>query len=131
MNRFQLLLALLAVSFSVQAAHHQKSTFQNTCSNIKFVYQGNDAALKAVCLKANGTPNKSVMVLNGIGNDDGKLVSTDGASTFQQSCGNIQIVVDGPDVTLYAQCRRMNGEFLETGMPLYHIGNINGELKYE
>ncbi|MEM7357871.1 MAG: CVNH domain-containing protein [Pseudomonadota bacterium] len=130
MNRFHLFSAVLATLFLSTNAHAQVpvSTFQNTCSNIHFSYQGNDAAINAVCLRADGTPNATSILIPGIGNDNGKLVQTGGASSFQQSCGNIQILVDGPDVTLYALCRTVRGNSLETSIPILGIDNNNGNL---
>ncbi len=104
------------------------STFQNTCSNIQFVYSGNNAALQAVCLRANGTPNPSSLVLQGISNQNGNLVQGSGPSTFQQSCGNIQINVSGANVTLTALCRTTSGSSHATSLPLNNINNNNGNL---
>lgn len=106
------------------------STFQNTCSNIEFAYQGSDAALTATCLRANGTPNASSLLIKGIGNNNGQLVKTSGASTFQQSCGNIQILVSGPNVTLSALCRTTSGASNATSIALDGISNNNGSLTY-
>jgi hypothetical protein len=104
------------------------NTFQNSCSEIQFVYSGNSAALQAVCLHANGTPNASKLVLQGISNQNGKLTQGSGPSTFQQSCGNIQILVDGPNVTLSAICRMTNGSSTPTSLSLNNIANNNGNL---
>ncbi|HSG38778.1 MAG TPA: CVNH domain-containing protein [Thermoanaerobaculia bacterium] len=104
--------------------------FQNTCSNIAFAYSGNQAALTATCLRANGTPNPSTLVLQGIGNQNGKLVQGSGASTFQQSCGNIQITATASQVTLSALCRTSSGGSNATSLPLNGIKNNNGTLSY-
>jgi len=105
------------------------NTFQNTCSEIHFAYSGNNATLQAVCLRANGTPNATSLTLQGISNQNGKLVQGSGASTFQQSCGNIQILVDnGPIVTLSAICRMTNGSSVDTSLSLNNIANNNGTL---
>jgi len=104
------------------------NTFQNTCSQIQYVYSGNNAALQAVCLRANGTPNPTTLVLQGISNQNGKLTQGSGASTFQMSCGNIQILVDGPSVTLSAICRMTNGSSTPTSLSLNNIANVNGNL---
>lgn len=119
--------ALLAVVAGPALA---ASTFQNTCSNIEFAYQGKDASLQAVCLRADGTPNATSLVLKGITNQNGKLVQGSGASTFQQSCGNIQIQVNGSSVTLSALCRTSGGSSNATSLPLDGIGNNNGTLSY-
>jgi hypothetical protein len=105
------------------------NTFQNTCSQIQFAYSGNNAALQAVCLRANGAPNATTLILQGISNENGKLTQGSGASTFQQSCGNIQILVDnGPNVTLSALCRTTAGSSLATSIELNNIANNNGNL---
>lgn len=105
------------------------NTFQNSCSNVEFAYvNGKDAAMKAVCLQSDGRAVPSTLILQGISNQDGKLTQGSGASSFQQSCGSIQILVDGPDVTLSAICRNSRGEALETSLPLRNISNDNGRL---
>jgi hypothetical protein len=106
------------------------SSFQNTCSNISFMYSGNNAALEAECLRANGTPNKTSLILPGISNQNGVLVQGSGASTFQESCGNIMInAVNFTEVTLSAFCRKVDGSFNHTSVPLNNISNENGVLK--
>jgi hypothetical protein len=105
------------------------STFQQSCSNIAFAYSGNAPAINAECLRANGTPNATSLVLQGIGNNNGNLTQGSGASTFQQSCGNILIVVESPtNVILSAYCRTGSGASNPTTLPLNNIGNNNGVL---
>ena len=106
------------------------SSFQDTCSNIGFAYAAdNSATLQAVCLRADGTANKTSLVLQGISNQNGKLTQGSGASSFQKSCGNIQILVNGPYVTLAAYCRMTNGSSNSTSLSLNGISNQNGTLK--
>ena len=105
------------------------NSYQNTCSNIAFAYSGNDAALTAVCLRADGTPNATKLILQGISNQNGKLTQGSGASSFQQSCGNIQILVgNGPNTTLSALCRTTSGSSSATSLSLNGIANSNGNL---
>ena len=104
------------------------TTFQQSCSNIGFVYSGNNAALQAVCLRANGTPNATTLILQGISNQNGILTQGSGASTFQQSCGNIQIIITGPNALLSAMCRTSSGGSNATSLPLNNINNNNGTL---
>jgi hypothetical protein len=105
------------------------NTYQNTCSEIRFAYSGNNAAMQAVCLRANGTANATSLTLQGISNQNGKLVQGSGPSTFQQSCGNIQILTDnGPNTTLSAICRTTSGMSIATSLPLNNIANNNGNL---
>ena len=126
-NRYVFAACLLA-SLAVSPAFAE-NTFQNTCSEIRFAYSGNNATLQAVCLRANGTPNQTSLTLQGISNQNGKLVQGSGASTFQQSCGNIQILVDnGPGVTLSAICRTTSGGANPTSLSLNNIANDNGKL---
>ena len=116
--------ALLAVSPAFAA-----STFQNTCSQIQYAYSGNAPAVTAVCLRANGTANATSLTLQGISNQNGRLVQGGGASTFQQSCGNIQISVAGTSaVNLTAFCRTPGGSSQSTSLPL-NISNNNGTLQ--
>lgn len=119
------LILVLAVSAVPALA---SSSFQYTCSNIDFAYSGTDAALVATCLKADGTPNSSKLILQGISNENGNLVQGSGSSSFQKSCGNIQIEVDGANVTLSALCRTGSGGHNSTSLPLNGIGNDNGNL---
>jgi hypothetical protein len=126
-NRYLLSACLLAGIAATPA--WAASSFQNTCSEIRFAYSGNNATLQAVCLRANGTPNQTSLTLQGISNQDGKLVQGSGPSTFQQSCGNIQILVpNGPGVLLSALCRTTSGMANPTSLPLNNIANNNGTL---
>ena len=104
------------------------NTYQNTCSNIAFAYSGNNASLQAVCLRADGTPNPSSLMLQGVSNQNGTLTQGSGASTFQQSCGNIQIIVTGPNSLLSAICRTSSGSSNSTSLSLDNISNNNGTL---
>ncbi len=128
MSKRVLVLALLLIA--VAGTAFASSTFQGSCSNITFAYVNNQAALQAVCLRANGTANPSTLLLQGVGNNNGTLVQGSGASTFQQSCGNIQIQVQGAQVVLSALCRTAGGASNPTSLPLNGIGNNNGNLTY-
>ena len=79
--------------------------------------------------KADGTANATSLALQGISNQNGKLVQGGGASTFQQSCGSISILVDGPYVTLSALCRAISGASNSTSLSLDNISNMNGVLR--
>ena len=122
------LILAVALTLTLTGTAFAASTFQNSCSNIGFAYQGSAPALTAVCLKSDGSPNSTSLVLQGISNENGKLVQGSGASSFQKSCGNIQIVVDGSNVTLSAYCRTSSGGSNATSLPLNGIGNNNGTL---
>jgi hypothetical protein len=125
-NRYLLSACLLGLATTPALA---ASTFQDTCSEIRFAYQGRNATLQAVCLRTDGSPNPTSLVLQGISNQNGKLTQGSGASTFQQSCGNIQILVpNGPGVLLSALCRMTNGMANPTSLSLNNIANNNGTL---
>jgi hypothetical protein len=113
------------------------SSFQLTCSNIAFadvVVTGSEAVgdvpvLTAVCLTKAGAPHATSLVLAGISNQNGDLTQgIGGNSSFQATCGNIRIDVDFRNVTLSAICRRINGTFEQTTLPLNNINNSNGVL---
>src|SRR5215475_12872433 len=109
---------LLAAAVSPALA---ESTFPNTCSQIEFAYAGKDATIKAVCLRADGSPNATSLVLQGISNENGMLKQGTGNSTFQQSCGNIRVIASGTNVLLSAQCRTVSGMSTPTSLPLNGI----------
>lgn len=125
-----LLSAIFLTGLSTAAfADGHGSTFQQTCSNYSFVYLGTEAGIKATCLKSDGTPNETQTTIDGIGNDDGHLVNSGGASTFQQSCGSIQIKPSGPNaVILHATCRMADGQSLSTSIEIGGISNNDGVL---
>jgi hypothetical protein len=116
---------LLAAAMSPALA---QNSFQNTCSEFRFAYSGSNPTFQAVCLKTDGTPNATSLTLEGIQNDNGILKQGTGASEFQKSCGSIQILVDGPDVTLAALCKSRSGQHNSTSLPLNNISNDNGKL---
>jgi len=118
----------LVAAGSAFAGGHGSSTFQKTCSEIRFAYQGNNATIQAVCLRADGSAVAASTPIMGISNQDGVLTMSGGASSFQQSCGNIQLEVLLDSVTLTANCRRANGQFLETAIDINGINNSNGAL---
>jgi hypothetical protein len=130
MSKKALCTTLVLFLAAAGGAFAQASTFQNSCSNIAFAYQDNQPTLKATCLTRSGSPQPSTLVLQGISNQNGRLVQGTGASTFQQSCGNIQIVVsaDGRTVTLSAICGTGSGGSNVTSLPLQGISNQNGTL---
>ncbi len=104
------------------------SSFQNTCSQIHFAYQGNDATIQAVCLRADGSAVAASTAIMGVSNQNGKLTMSGGASSFQQSCGNIGLEIFTGGVTLTANCRTTKGEFNESSIELNGINNTDGVL---
>jgi len=126
----KVLLTLFVLFLATTAGAFAASSFQGSCSNIEYAYQGSQPALEAACLTAAGSPNNTSLVLQGIGNQNGTLVQGSGSSSFQKSCGNIQITVssDGKTVTLSALCRTSGGSSNPTSLPLNGISNNNGTL---
>ncbi len=122
--------AILGAGMATPTVALAASNFQNSCSNIAFAYNAaGGPTITASCLRANGTPNMTALLLSGIGNSNGALVSTSGPATFQQSCGNITVtVVNTSTVTLNAFCRTAGGASNPTSYPLNGISNSNGNL---
>lgn len=130
MKKIILLVATIGLGLSASAAFAD-SSFQDTCSNIRFAYIHNAAALVAVCLTRNGMANRTALRIRGIGNDDGRLVYSGGESSFQRSCGNIRIIAkNSRRVVLSAFCRTRRGDSRRTRIPLDGISNDNGFLTY-
>lgn len=130
MKKIALLTAIIGLTLSTSTAF-AASSFQNTCSNIEFVYMNNTATLKAVCLKRDGTANPTSLAIKGISNNNGKLVMGGGASSFQKSCGNIRVKAkDTKNVILKAFCRTTSGSSNKSKISLDGISNNNGSLTY-
>lgn len=128
MSKYAYLAVTMIAAFAAGPAL-AASSFQQTCSQIEFAYAGKSPTIKAVCLRPDGSPNPTSLTLQGISNDNGNLVQGSGAASFQQSCGNIRIVVAGPnDVNLTALCRTVSGSSNNTSIPLNNISNRNGTL---
>jgi hypothetical protein len=126
MSKYACLAVTMVAAFAANPAL-AASSFQQTCSQIEFAYSGNSAVIKAVCLRVDGSANPTSLTLQGIGNNNGNLVQ--GSGDFQKSCGNILIVVAGPnDVNLTALCRTVAGGSNQTSIPLNNITNNNGNL---
>jgi hypothetical protein len=126
MSKYACLAVTMVAAFAANPAL-AASSFQQTCSQIEFAYSGNSAVIRAVCLRADGSANPTSLTLQGIGNNNGNLVQ--GSADFQKSCGNIHIVVAGPnDVNLTALCRTVAGGSNNTSIPLNNINNNNGNL---
>ncbi|MBV9991479.1 MAG: cyanovirin containing protein [Alphaproteobacteria bacterium] len=121
--------AALAACLCVSGAGAQ-SSFTETCSNYGFAYSGNQPALEAVCLKKDGTPHATSLILTGIVVVNGVLDNLNSGvpSNFQTMCGSIDIYAEGPIVTLSAYCRMNNNQFTETSTQLNNINNNDGTL---
>jgi len=121
---------LALAGFAAATPASAQSSYTETCSNVGFVYSGNNAALEGTCLTTSGTPKQTTMLLNGINNESGKLVNTHttNPSNFQASCGSITLLYQGPIVTLSAYCRVSGNSFNQTSVTLDNINNTNGNL---
>lgn len=129
MSKSTLFLCCVMAAGVAASPSFASSSFQNTCSQINFAYSGNSPTLTAVCLTADGTAKPASLTLQGISNQNGSLTQGSGASSFQQSCGNIQITANSSSaVTLSALCRTESGSSNPTSLPLNNIANNNGSL---
>lgn len=128
MKNFFLTAAFVCAAGGAYAA---PSTFQQTCSNIEFAYLGSDAGVAATCLTAAGAPNQTSIIVPGISNENGTLTQSGGASSFQKSCGNIDIQITGTaGVFLTALCRDGNGNSQSTSIEIEGLGNNDGNLAF-
>src|ERR1700743_2177440 len=125
-----ILASAFALTFAALAAPASaNSTFPFTCSNTSFQWStSGQATIASTCLQANGMPHATSLVLMGISNQNGRLTQGSGNSTFQQSCGSIQIIANGPVVTLSAYCGATNGQSDATSLSINNVGNNNGNL---
>lgn len=129
MTKYTFVFASALVALLAASPASANSTFPYTCSNTSFQWSAaGQATIASTCLQANGMPHQTSLVLMGISNQNGHLTQGTGNSTFQQSCGSIQIVTNGPVVTLSAYCRTSSGSSSSTSLSLNNIGNNNGNL---
>lgn len=118
-----------ATTSAFAGGHASPSTFQNTCSNIEYQYGADGGAeIHAVCLRADGMPNATSIAMPAISNNDGILEMSEGAASFQKSCGTIMLEVEIDAVTLVASCRTKAGDFNSSSIAVPGIGNSNGVL---
>ena len=128
---------LLAAAFTVGATSiasaQQRSSFQDSCSNIRYTEDGGNAMIAADCRRSNGSVNAATVVIKGIDNTEGKLTHTAGnnPSSFQRSCQNMSIQMGGPSgVMLMGSCRTSQGNYLDASTQIWDVHNMEGELKY-
>jgi hypothetical protein len=104
------------------------SSFAGSCKNIQVTRD----TLSADCYRADGsTLNRSSILIKGIRNVEGdlKFFSMDEPSSFQNSCGQINVGSGGN--TLEAWCNQSGGAANKTSILIPGIGNNNGVLVYE
>ena len=66
-NVVRILTASAILAFSATTGF-AASSFQNTCSEIRFAYQGNQPTIQAVCLRADGSATPASAVIMGVSN---------------------------------------------------------------
>jgi len=126
----KLVLGLLTVAGLMAASPSlAASTFLNTCSNTHFAWSdSNEATIRSTCLRDDGKPHSTTLVLQGISNKNGVLTQGTGPSTFQARCGSIEVKANSPSVMLSAYCRSYSGASTYSELPLNNIHNDNGNL---
>jgi hypothetical protein len=106
------------------AAAQSPSAYEPTCRHIGIAGK----TLFAECRRADGGYKQTSLPVAGIENANGALHFTSmyQASTFQDSCKDIVVAVR----TLSATCRRIDGGFARTSIPIPGIENVDGDLRY-
>ncbi len=131
--KFLTVMTTLALSFSTMANAQSRSTFQDSCSNIRYGEANGNAMIYADCRRRNQSVNATSVVIKGIDNIEGRLSHTAGnnPSTFQRSCRNMSIALAGRSgVELRGSCRTSQGNYLNTTTAIWDVNNIDGNLKY-
>ena len=84
--------------------------------------------LYAECRRINGAFKLTALPIAGVENHNGalQLTSMFQASTYQDSCTDIEVAEN----ILSARCRRVDGGFARTSIPIPGIENIDGDLRY-
>jgi CVNH domain len=116
---------LAAIPNNAVAESTSRSSYQNTCQNIRV----DETTLSARCRRANGGSNTTSIQIRGIENRNGTLTylsdATD-SSNYQNSCRNIQVYKR----FLSARCDRVNGSSSTTSISIRGIENRDGTLNY-
>lgn len=116
------------------ASAQQASSFQKSCTNVRYAQQGGQAMIVADCRRKNGSMMSSSVAIRGIDNTEGDLTHTAGPrnpSTFQRSCRNMSIRMGGPSgVQLAGSCRTSQGKYLNATTEIWDIVNNDGKLQY-
>jgi len=123
----------LALGVATSANAQTRSTFQDSCSKIRYGVKNGNAMIYADCRRSNGSVNAASVVIKGIDNQEGRLSHTAGnnPSTFQGSCRNMSIALAGPSgVELRGSCRTSQGNYVNTTTAIWDVNNIDGNLKY-
>jgi uncharacterized protein YecT (DUF1311 family) len=115
----------IACAMASSADAQSGSTYQNSCKDVQLT----GVTLSATCRRVDGSFNETSISVRGIDNIDGvlKFSSTAKASTFQNSCTDIEVA----GRTLSANCRRIDGTLNQTSISIPGIENIDGVLRYQ
>jgi hypothetical protein len=122
-SRSAIVFAALLSTFG--AANAQSvSTYDASCRHIGVAGK----TLFADCRRIDGAFRQTTLPIAGIENRIGALRFTTmyQASTFQDSCNDIEVA----GKMLSARCRRIDGGFTRTSIPIPGIENIDGDLRY-
>jgi CVNH domain len=119
-----LLFAALLCALSGAASAASESSFHLSCRHIGVAGK----TLYAECRRINGAFKLTALPIGGIENHNGalQLTSMFQASTYQDSCTDIEVAEN----VLSARCRRVDGGFTRTSIPIPGIENIDGDLRY-
>jgi hypothetical protein len=120
------LTALPMVCALALPAHAQSmSSYQDSCRHIRVAGD----TLSADCRRMDGSFNETAIEIRGIENINGNLQfnGMDQPSSYQLSCRHIRVAGS----TLTAVCRRIDGGYNETSIPIPGIANIDGNLQYQ
>lgn len=124
-------LAIASISLATTAPANAReyrrlttSRFDQSCTNTRVI----DNVLEANCLTSDGSSVYTNILLRGVENIDGNLVTTnrDRVSNISETCG--YFYVKGNE--LQATCRTRYGGLKETSIALNDIDNIDGTLRY-
>jgi hypothetical protein len=123
--RRSILSALVLFALATAPVNAQpQSSYVSSCRHIGVAGK----TLFAQCRRKNGSFKRTSLPIAGVENHDGALQFTSmyRASTFQDSCRDIRATA----IVLYATCRRDDGSFKATWIPIPGIANVDGDLRY-
>jgi hypothetical protein len=129
-------MAALAAAISGATAFAQEpSTFQKTCTHIRYGVDSAGTPVVMASCPATGlkTPVESYAALRGLHSKEGRLSAGSGASTFHRSCTGMKLEVrkDDGQVLLSASCRKTSGEQVETSIVVWDIhADSSGQLHH-
>ncbi len=125
--RLLVLLAVISIVCAIAgpSSAQSASSYQMSCGHIGVA----GSTLFAECRRIDGSFSRTSIAIPGVENINGRLQfnGMGYVSTFQNSCTNIGVAGS----TLFANCRRMDGGFNRTSIPIFGIANIDGVLRYQ